>query len=58
MTTPPSRFSVPALADLPPEDMRSRILEVQARSGFTCPTCSWRWRTAPTNGAPSPTTTR
>jgi len=33
MTTPPSRFPVPALADLP-EDMRSRILEVQARSGF------------------------
>jgi uncharacterized peroxidase-related enzyme len=34
MTTPPiSRWPVPELADLP-EDMRQRILEVQAKAGF------------------------
>ncbi len=33
MTAPISRFPVPALADLP-EDLRTRILEVQAKAGF------------------------
>jgi len=33
MTTPFSRYPVPALADLP-EDIRARILEVQAKTGF------------------------
>jgi uncharacterized peroxidase-related enzyme len=33
MTMPISRYPVPELADLP-EDMRSRILEVQAKAGF------------------------
>lgn len=33
MTTPISRWPVPELADLP-EDMRQRILEVQAKAGF------------------------
>ena len=33
MTTPISRYPVPALDDVPP-DIRERILEVQARAGF------------------------
>ena len=33
MTAPASRFPLPALADLP-EDIRTRILDVQAKSGF------------------------
>nr|HMQ74299.1 alkylhydroperoxidase [Rubrivivax sp.] len=33
MNAPISRWPVPELADLP-EDMRTRILEVQAKAGF------------------------
>ncbi|MBL8286835.1 MAG: peroxidase-related enzyme [Rubrivivax sp.] len=33
MTTSPSRYPVPAIADVP-EDIRARILEVQGKTGF------------------------
>jgi hypothetical protein len=48
---PIGRFPIPDLHGLP-EDIRSRILAVQEKSGFI-PTYSWCWRIARMNSAPS-----
>ncbi|EXF42979.1 alkylhydroperoxidase [Pseudomonas sp. BAY1663] len=58
MTQPISRFPLAESLDALPQDVRERILAVQAKAGFV-PMCSSCWHTAPTSSAPSsPTTMR
>jgi hypothetical protein len=57
MSTPISRWPVPEIKDLP-EDLRARILDVQAKAGFV-PNVFSPSRTAPKRrGHFSPGTTR
>jgi hypothetical protein len=49
METHMSRYPYPDLKDLP-EDMRTKILDVQEKAGFV-PMFFWRWQDAPPNGA-------
>ncbi len=50
-----SRFPIPRLEDMP-EDIRSRLVAVQEKSGFI-PNVFSPWLTAPTSSVPSLPTT-